>query len=81
MAQDGTLNSVIARPMLVAKCPSTSFRHFFRPTLTEQPIGASVSVNSSCEEIAVVQAFRPAVSGGPEGPHYIRAISSQGQQG
>ena len=26
-----------------------------------------------CEEIAVVQAFRPAVSGGPEGPHYIRS--------
>jgi len=24
----------------------------------------------ACEEIAVVQAFRPAVSGGPEGPHY-----------
>src|SRR5258708_3544841 len=29
-------------------------------------------------EIAVVvQAFRPAVSGGPEGPHYIRAISQR----
>ena len=26
----------------------------------------------ACEEIAVVQAFRPAVSGGPERPHYIR---------
>jgi len=25
------------------------------------------------EEIAVVQAFRPAVSGGSEGPHYIRS--------
>jgi hypothetical protein len=25
------------------------------------------------EEIAVVQAFRPAVSGGPKGPHYIRS--------
>ena len=25
----------------------------------------------ACEEIGVVQAFRPAVSGGPEGPHYI----------
>jgi hypothetical protein len=27
----------------------------------------------ACEEIAVVQAFRPALSGGPEGPHYIRS--------
>jgi hypothetical protein len=25
------------------------------------------------KKIAVVQAFRPAVSGGPEGPHYIRS--------
>ena len=24
------------------------------------------------EEIGVAQAFRPAASGGPEGPHYIR---------
>jgi hypothetical protein len=26
-----------------------------------------------CESIAVVQAFRPAVSGGPKGPHYFRS--------
>jgi len=25
------------------------------------------------EQIAVVQALRPAVPGGPEGPHYIRS--------
>jgi hypothetical protein len=46
-------------------------------------------VNGKRDEVAepgrvirakVVQAFRSAVSGGPEGPHDIRAISSQALQ-
>src|SRR5712664_4098331 len=35
----------------------------------------------ACEEIAVVQAFRPAVSGGPEGPHYISSDFFTGSLG
>ena len=33
------------------------------------------------EEIDVVQAFRPAVSGGPEGPHYIMSDFFTGSSG
>ncbi len=42
---------------------------------------AVVSAFRACEEIAVVQAFRPSVSGGPEGPHHIRSDFFTGSSG
>jgi len=44
-------------------------------------VAVLILAGTAAFEIAVVQAFRPAVSGGPEGPHYSREMQETARPG
>jgi len=64
-----------------SSCFPSWFRAFVVPAGVWLVACLAMAATHDGEEIAVVQAFRPAVSGGPEGPHYIRSDFSTGSDG
>src|SRR5712691_10869159 len=75
----GNLRSVVSVVCADRMVASSTALPIANVTRGKHTIGAIITrvrkqTFRACEKIAVVQAFRPAVSGGPECPHYVRAL-------